>query len=61
MYCVPIKPNLFTSGLLQSWLTWADALVIQAVAEALNLTIHITESNPGFASVTNIGPVRSGD
>ena len=39
--------------------TWADALVIQAVADALNLTIHIVESNPGFASVTNISPVRS--
>ena len=39
--------------------TWADVLVIQAVADALNLRIHITESNPGFVSVTNIGPVRS--
>ena len=29
--------------------TWADAIVIQAVAGALNLTIHIIESNPGFA------------
>ena len=53
----------------QSWLrylaymshqgTWADTLVIQAVADALNLTIHIIESNPGFASVTNISPVHS--
>ena len=39
--------------------TWADALVIQAVADALNLTIHIIESNPEFASVTNISPVNS--
>ena len=39
--------------------TWADALVIQAVADALNLTTHIIESNPGFASVTNISPVSS--
>ena len=38
---------------------WADALVIQAVADALNLAIQIIESNPGFASVTNISPVRS--
>ena len=37
--------------------TWADAIVIQAVAGALNLTIHIIESNPGFALVTNISPV----
>ena len=39
--------------------TWADALVIQAVADALNLSLHIIESNPGFASVTNISPVRA--
>ena len=38
---------------------WADALVIQAVADALNLTIHIVESNPGFASVSNNSPVNS--
>ena len=39
--------------------TWADALVIQAVADALNLSLHIIESNPRFASVTNISPVRA--
>jgi len=39
--------------------TWADAIVIQAVAVALNLIIHIIESNPGFASVTDISPVSS--
>ena len=39
--------------------TWADAIVMQAVADALNLTIHIIESNPGFASVTIISPVSS--
>ena len=39
--------------------TLADALVIQAVADALNLTLHIIESNPGFVLVTNISPVRA--
>ena len=39
--------------------TWADAIVIQAVADALNLTIHIIESNQGFAPVTNISVVSS--
>ena len=39
--------------------TLADALVIQAIADSLNLTLHIIESNPGFASVTNISPVRA--
>ena len=37
----------------------ADSIVIQAVADAFNLKIHIIESNPGFASVTNISPVNS--
>ena len=39
--------------------TWADAIVIQTVADALNLTIHMIESNPGFASVTSISAVGS--
>jgi len=45
-----------------SWLhqgMWADALVIQAFADALNLTLHIIQSYPGFASVTTISSVRS--
>ena len=32
--------------------TWADALIIQAVADALNVTIQIVESNQGFAPLT---------
>ena len=36
--------------------TLADALVIP---DALNMTLHIIESNPGFALVTNISPVRA--
>ena len=40
--------------------TWADAIVvIQAVANALNLAIYVIESNPGFASVTDISAVSS--
>ena len=37
--------------------TWAEALVIQAVADAYYLTINIVESNQGFASHTAINPV----
>ena len=37
----------------------ADALVRQAIADALNLMLHIIESTPGFALVTNISPVRA--
>ena len=29
--------------------TWVDALIIQAVADALNVTIQTVESNQGFA------------
>ena len=32
---------------------WADGIIIQAVANNLNLKIHITESHPNFAEFTN--------
>ena len=39
--------------------TWADALIIQAVADALNVTIQIVESNEGkFAPLTTVYPVQ---
>ena len=38
---------------------WADAIVMQAVAVALNMTIHTIESTQGFASVTNISAFSS--
>ena len=38
--------------------TWADALIIQAVAEALEATIQIVESNRGFAPLTTVYPVQ---
>ena len=34
--------------------TWADAVIIQAVADALKVTIHIVESNQGFAPLTTV-------
>ena len=47
-----------------SWLTclnnmciqgiWADAVIIQAVADALKVTIQIVESNQGFAPLTTV-------
>ena len=36
---------------------WADALIIQAVADALKVTIEIVESNQGFA-LTTVYPVQ---
>jgi hypothetical protein len=38
--------------------TWADAVIVQAVSDALNITIHITESNRRFSPVTIISPVN---
>ena len=32
--------------------TWADGIIIQAVADNPNLKIHITESHPNFAEFT---------
>ena len=34
--------------------TWADAIIIQAIANCLNLTVHIAESNANFVPVTVI-------
>ena len=39
--------------------TWADALIIQAVADALNVTvIQRVESNEGLAPLTTVYPVQ---
>ena len=38
--------------------TWADAPIIQAVADALNITIQIVESYQGFAPLTTVYPVQ---
>ena len=38
--------------------TWADAIIIQAVANCLNLLIHIVESFETFAPVTVVQPVN---
>jgi len=38
--------------------TWADAIIVQAVANCLNLSIHIAESNPTFSPVTVVEPVN---
>ena len=38
--------------------TWADALIIQSVADALKVTIQIVESNQGFAPLATVYPVQ---
>ena len=38
--------------------TWADALIIQTVADVLKVTIQIVESNQGFAPLTTVYPVQ---
>ena len=32
--------------------TWADNVIIQVVPDAMNLMIHITESNENFIEIT---------
>ena len=41
--------------------TWADAIIIQAVANCFNLSIHIAESNPTFSPVTIVEPMNTTD
>ena len=38
--------------------TWADAIIVQAVANCLNLTIYIVESNESFAPLTVVQPIN---
>jgi len=38
--------------------TWADAIIIGAVANCLHLSIHIPESNATFSQVTVVEPVN---
>ena len=39
--------------------TWADHLIIQAVADAMNLIIQIIESNETFSPVTIVRPLNN--
>lgn len=38
--------------------TWADAIILQAVANCLNLSVHIMELNPALSPVTVVEPVN---
>ena len=38
--------------------TWADAPIVQAVADALNVSIQIVKSNSGFSPVTSVNLVQ---
>ena len=38
--------------------TWCDALIIQGVAESMNLIIHFVESHHNFAEQTLIHPLN---
>ena len=38
--------------------TWTDALIIQAVVDALKVTIQIVESNQDFEPLTTVYPVQ---
>ena len=36
--------------------TWADHIIMQAIADTLNLKIHIVESSESFADTTLVEP-----
>ena len=38
--------------------TWADALIVQAVADALNVSIQMVKSNLGFSPNTTVNLVK---
>ena len=38
--------------------TWADALIVQAVADALNVSIQMVKSNLGFSPNTTVNLVQ---
>ena len=40
--------------------TWADHIIIQAVANANNLRINITESAPNFSESTTVSSIYTG-
>ena len=44
--------NMCTQG------TWADAVIIHAVEDALKVTLQIVESNQGFAPLTTVNLVQ---
>ena len=70
-YLVHNSEQFIESNTEQSWQnylqtmscqgTWADAIIIQAVANCFNLSIHITESNPTFSPVTIVEPMNVTD
>jgi len=39
--------------------TWADNIIIQAVANSLNMTINIIESGANFSPATVMNPVNT--
>ena len=55
--CYSIKCNKQQEKYCVSRVIWAEAPVIQEVADAFHLTISIVESNQGFAPCTAISPV----
>lgn len=39
-------------------MTWADNIIIQAIADTMNLKIYIVESNENFAQITLVEPLN---
>ena len=64
IFCTSFKSfrTKWKAGLLDKYVnarSWADGIIIQAVADNLNLKIHITESLPNFAESTVVEAATS--
>ena len=67
-YLVDHSDRFIESNINRSWIgylnnmsrqgTWCDALIIQGVAESMNLIIHFVESHHNFAEQTLIHPLN---
>ena len=67
-YLVDHSERFIESNTNRSWIgylnnmsrqgTWCDALIIQGVAESINLIIHIVESHHNFAEQTITHPLN---
>lgn len=68
MYLIEHPERFIESNYEHSWLgylsnmphsgVWVDGLMTQAVADRMNLRIHITESHPNFTEVTIVEAVN---
>ena len=54
---VDISWSEYITNMSMEW-TWGDHIIMQAIAESMNLRIHIIESSENFAEVTLVEPLN---